>query len=492
MRRGGAVLKRLLGPRGEIGAALGLALLLAAPLVAQEQRAVEFRFDGQVASVPRHGSRVELLPVLRLIGAEAVYSPAAGTYGVGLGDREVQFALDRQTVLANGTLLELGEKPVPSPGGVAASVDFLDRAILAPLGFHLEAVAGGYRVATGGEVLEPVTVRPAAADFGSTTTLVLALGRATRVEVVAEPSARAVVRFDDAAPQLDPTVTLRSPRVRALLASGRELKVELPKGVGLLSWHALADPPRVILELGQARPVPTPAAQLPPEPVGERAAVAPIVIDPGHGGDDTGAVAAGAPMEKDLVLEIARRLRAALEARGHVVRLTREGDDSRALSDRTAVANRLGARAFVSLHANSSKVASVHGAETYYMSLGQKASDEAAAATASVENQPAGPPPERTELQLILWDLAQTDVLNESARLALSVQTRLNQLLGLADRGVKQAPFVVLTGATMPAVLVEVGFLSNPAERALLQDPDHQQRLAEAIALGVHEVLGGP
>jgi N-acetylmuramoyl-L-alanine amidase len=142
----------------------------------------------------------------------------------------------------------------------------------------------------------------------------------------------------------------------------------------------------------------------------------------------------------------------------------------------------------VSLHANASTAASVQGAETYYMSLDDSATDEHAAAIAELENV-TGEGGERPDLELILWDLAQAEVLNQSAELALAVQNRLNERLGLKDRGVKQAPFVVLTGATMPAVLVEIGFLSNPAEAKQLESADHQQRLAEALALGIDDFV---
>ena len=223
----------------------------------------------------------------------------------------------------------------------------------------------------------------------------------------------------------------------------------------------------------------------------EIAGPSPIVIDPGHGGDDVGAKGSDGGEEKTVVMAIARRLAAALEARGHAIRLTREGDESRPLTDRTAVANRLDARVFVSLHANASTVPSVHGAETYYMSLDRTATDEAAAQTAAVENRAGRSEERRSPLDLILWDLAQTDVLNESARLALAVQRRLNARLGTTDRGVKQAPFAVLTGATMPAVLIEVGFLSNPTEARLLADPAHQQRIADAIADGIEDFVDG-
>jgi N-acetylmuramoyl-L-alanine amidase len=215
------------------------------------------------------------------------------------------------------------------------------------------------------------------------------------------------------------------------------------------------------------------------------------VIDPGHGGDDTGAVASSGLMEKDLVLQVARQLARKLRARGHTVRLTREGDDSRALTDRTALANRLEAKVFVSLHANASFVTAVSGAETYYMSLDESSTDERAAATADLENRPATQGGQRSALDLILWDLAQAEVLNESAALALRVQRRLNASMGLRDRGVKQAPFVVLTGATMPAILVEVGFLSNPTEAVQLASGAHQQRLAEAIAAGIDDFVRG-
>jgi len=254
--------------------------------------------------------------------------------------------------------------------------------------------------------------------------------------------------------------------------------------VGLLNWHTLADPNRVILEVGAVRPTPTPA----PARVVQRTGPRPIVIDPGHGGTDLGATSNGGSAEKHLVFSIADRLSRVLSERGHTVRLTRSGDEGRALTDRTAMANRMDATVFVSLHANASTVASVSGAETYYMSLDESATDEQALATARLENR-AGEKDRPSGIDLILWDLAQAEVLNESAELALAVQERLNQRLGLRDRGVKQAPFAVLTGATMPAILVEVGFLSNPDEANLLASGEHQQRLAEAIALGIDDFV---
>jgi len=447
---------------------------------------ITFVYGSAVVTAPSLGTRIELLPVLTLIGAQAGLSPAAGTYLVAHGDHVIQLSPGRRYVLIDSHLERFNDYPVMSPLGIAATPKFLDKAILDPLDLHLELMQGGYRIAPGGRFADPVGVRAAVADFASTTTLVLTLERDTPVRVEAQTGEGVVVHFEDATPQLDPTLPIRSRRVKQIEGLDQDLDVSLDKSVGLLSSHILADPPRVILELGQVKVVPTPApVQLRPE-----LSDPPIVIDPGHGGDDIGATSRNDLKEKDLVLAIARRLERELSRRGHTVRLTRSGDEARALTDRTALANRLEAKVFVSLHANASTVSSVRGAETYYMSLDSSATDEAAAATADVENSVASES-NHTGLDLILWDLAQAEVLNESAGLALAIQQRLNQLMGLRDRGVKQAPFVILTGATMPAVLVEIGFLSNPNEAHRLGQAEHQQLIAEALASGIEEFLRG-
>jgi len=449
-------------------------------------RTIEFHFEERAIVVPLFGQRVEVIPIFELMGAEAQYSLSAGTFGVVFEGNVIQFAIDHKVLLVNGTLQEARETPVASPDGVAVSLGYLERYLLSPMGFHLETIPQGFRIERGARFASPVTVRPAAADFGVTTTLVLTLNRVEDVEVVETEAGKLVVRFDDASPQLDSSMPFKSRRVRSLTTVAQTIEIKLAKGVGLLSWHTLEGPPRVTMELGPARPTPTPEPIQAPlvRTTGPR----PIVIDPGHGGDDIGAESGSGLMEKEITLSVARRLARVLEARGYRVRLTRDGDQSRALTDRTALANRLDALAFVSLHANAFTASSVSGAETYYMSI-DEASDADAAAIANLENQAGAPSDQQSPLDLILWDLAQTEVLNESAQLALTVQQRLNSQVGGRDRGVRQAPFVVLTGATMPAILVEVGFLSNSSEADRLAQPDHQQRLAEAIAAGIEDFV---
>lgn len=465
--------------------ALLIAALLAPLPAAAQGGAVTFEFQGRTVSAPRFGTKIEVMPVLTLLGAQAAFSPAAGTYGVQYNDHMIQFAPGQRHVLVDDQLEEVPDAPEASPGGVAVSVAFLERVLLSPLGFHLENTAEGYRIAEGARFPDVVGVRVAAADFGTTTTLVMTLSRAAKAEVKDGAPGAAVVHFANATPQIDTTFPLRSRRVQGVTTSKQDLTLTLAEGVAVLSWHALDAPPRIIMELGKRPPTPTPAPLL----SRQKRAMPLVVIDPGHGGDDTGAESAVGMMEKDLTLSVAELLAKDLMARGYAVRLTRNGDQTRALTDRTALANRLDATAFISLHANASRATSARGAETYYMSL-DKASDEDAEAAARLENAAHGASAKGgSKLDLILWDMAQAEVLNESARLALDVQRQLNTLLNLPDRGVKQAPFVVLKGATMPAVLVEVGFLSNVAEAKQLADSSYQQRLAAAIASGIEEYL---
>jgi N-acetylmuramoyl-L-alanine amidase len=216
-----------------------------------------------------------------------------------------------------------------------------------------------------------------------------------------------------------------------------------------------------------------------------------VVIDPGHGGDQDGALSPRGVKEKDVVLQIARRLRPRLEQLGAKVVLTRTGDIAVPLTTRAAVANGLKADLFVSIHLNSMATAEGRrtsaGVETYFLSA--DASDASAAAAAARENADrlAGEPiPDPGDpVAGILQDLEQTAALAGSSRLAYALHERLVAGLGAEDRGVKQAPFYVLAGARMPAVLLEVGFISNAVEAGKLTGAAHQERIAAAIAAGV-------
>ena len=211
-----------------------------------------------------------------------------------------------------------------------------------------------------------------------------------------------------------------------------------------------------------------------------------VVIDPGHGGSDPGAGSRTgddpASFEKNLTLELARQLEDRLPRALNVrVVLTRTSDATLSLDDRSALANQYKGDLFISLHLNSSPNTSARGAETYFSSF--EASDAEAMRTAEAENKSDGDP--LYELQLMLWDLAQSRYLGQSQRFASLVQAELNDSLGLRNRGVKQAPFRVLLGAAMPAVLVEFGFLSNPSEQERLRTAEYRDKLVESLVRAV-------
>lgn len=219
-----------------------------------------------------------------------------------------------------------------------------------------------------------------------------------------------------------------------------------------------------------------------------------VVIDPGHGGGQAGAQGLKGLQEKQLALQLARRLEARLTAAGVRVTLTRTQDADVPLSTRVALANQQAPDLFVSLHANSMPTRSLRarteGIETYFLSAA--ASGEAARRTAARENAEA--PTRRSAggqdtLTRILADLVRTEAHVDASRLAYAVHPRLIAATQAFDRGVQQAPFFVLTGVEAPAILVEVGFISHPEEGARLATAAYQERLAGALAQGVQAFL---
>lgn len=215
-----------------------------------------------------------------------------------------------------------------------------------------------------------------------------------------------------------------------------------------------------------------------------------IVVDPGHGGDDEGAVGPDGTLEKDVTLEVAKRLSAELrEKLGAKVYLTRSGDQALSLEERNAIAVTKKADLFISIHANASRDAEASGVETYFLN---NASDEAAGRLAARENKSAMK--KLPEVEHIISTMLQNYDAAESKVLADSVQERLSKKLKrshgqMRDRGVRSALFYVLVGAKCPAILVETAFISNPREEKLLTDDTFQRDAAQAIADGVKNYL---
>jgi N-acetylmuramoyl-L-alanine amidase len=255
-------------------------------------------------------------------------------------------------------------------------------------------------------------------------------------------------------------------------------------------------PPPVVIPLPKTAAVEKVEERVKPE---EKARTAPkpvpgkvrrIVVDPGHGGHDPGAIGQRGTNEKDVVLELGLRLARKLrDELGLDVVMTRSSDVFLELQERTGIANQVGADLFVSIHANAALNRSAAGIETYYLNL---AKTEKAAQLAAKEN---GTSLEKVSLlQAVLFDLMANYKLNDSAHLADEVQKALYRKVsgsyqGVKNLGVKQGPFYVLVGATMPSILVETAFLSNDREEERLNDPLYQDATAEGILEGVRAYI---
>jgi len=217
-----------------------------------------------------------------------------------------------------------------------------------------------------------------------------------------------------------------------------------------------------------------------------------IVIDPGHGGKDPGAIGPGGLKEKDLTLDIALRLARLIKlTTPYRVVLTRDRDVFLPLEERTAIANRENADLFISIHINASKRSNMKGIETYLLDF---TSDREAISLAAREN--LVPRNRMDELRIILQDLMLTSKIKESFTLARTIQTSLVKYLkdryrGIIDLGVKRGPFYVLFGAQMPSILVELFFLSNDQDRAHLLDTSYRERIAQALLAGINHYSWG-
>ena len=284
--------------------------------------------------------------------------------------------------------------------------------------------------------------------------------------------------------------TFDDPYVAKAAFTGNDLRILLTSPDVVGDAYRLDNPFRIVLDLRKgAAPAP---GVVPPtvvtRPV-EQPGIHTIVIDPGHGGTQVGAIGPAGLMEKDATMALCRKLADALSAKLHArVILTRTDDSLVSLDQRTAIANQYKADLFLSVHMNAAVVKGAKGSETYFLSL--EASDELAKRAADVENaapKAAGASGGANEgdLKLILWDLAQQSYLNESSRFAQDVQEEMNRISGITNRGVKQAPFKVLVGATMPAALVEVAFITNPDEEARIKSEDFQNTVVDALTTAV-------
>jgi N-acetylmuramoyl-L-alanine amidase len=352
-----------------------------------------------------------------------------------------------------------------------------------------------WAIGTAAFAADPIPVKVATDTSGASTRVVMTFAKKVACAVVED--AGHVKISCDAAIVADPeTGTLDDAMLQSFGPEGdRTIVLTTGRGYQRVDTFALKNPTRLVIDLQGTR-----TAKAGAGPALRQKALPVIVLDPGHGGVETGATGPSGLREKDLTLDLARRLRTVLERQGATVVLTRDEDRVLPLDDRTAIANHNRAVLFISIHLNASKRKTAVGAETYF--LATAATDDEARTLAGLENKAYEPPdaaapptpgsPPGHALELILWDMAQNSFLVESSRLAEAVQTELNTATGVRDRGVRQAPFRVLMGATMPALLIEAGFISNPEEEARFKDDAYKDKVVEAIARAVASITARP
>jgi N-acetylmuramoyl-L-alanine amidase len=206
-----------------------------------------------------------------------------------------------------------------------------------------------------------------------------------------------------------------------------------------------------------------------------------MVLDAGHGGEDVGARGPGGTEEKQITLDVARRLRSTLEARlGIRVILTRDDDRVMSLDDRAAVANNSKADLFLSLHANASPVSSVRGAEVFHLLLDREGDEALRNAATSAVSLPVLGGATRS-IDVIRWDLAQARHVEASTAFGSMLEEDLRATAKISVRPRHEAPLRVLTSVNMPAALIEMGYLTNPDEERMIRGEDYQSAFVQGI-----------
>lgn len=453
----------------------------------------------------REGSRV--LPIVPVNNQEYVpLDEVANTFGLTLkedrlaggitvagGSRTLIVTPDQPVVSVAGRLVSLGAPPIRQGNRWLVPLDFLQRAVGPLLENRIEVRRASRLVIVGDLRVPRVNVRVEPSANGVTANFDISPSTPTQVST---EGGRVIVNFEADALDLQTPPTLPAQEfLQAVQPGDSPSSVRLVTGSRFGVHRATTSQPdassaRLSIDLMPAgadapappttpAPAPTPA---PTDPVPLPAPVAglrTVVIDPGHGGEESGARGAGGAIEKDITLQVARRLRTMIEGRlGLRVFLTREDDRRMSLDDRSAYANSQKADAFISIHVNAALHPAMRGAEVYYLSIDQSAADAGGSDTSDV--LPAIGGGTRT-IDVLLWESAQARYLEQSSRLANLAEQSLRGRVEMSPRAVQQAPFRVLVGATMPAVLVEIGYLSNPEQEKALSSGAYQDQVAQSL-----------
>jgi N-acetylmuramoyl-L-alanine amidase len=433
----------------------------------------------------------------RLFGVTVREDAQAGAITVTSGAQTIVLSPQQPLASISGRMISLPAAPARDGRTWFVPVDFVSRA-LAPVATSRIELRKPSRLVLLGDIRMP-RIATRVEPQGSITRVTLDVAPATP-HTVSQDGQRLVVRFDadslDAdlrgGPATDAFQNIHfgdTPQTIVIdlgprFASFRAADQPAPAGGGtriaidLMAQTEAAAPQPVT----PGQPVPPPNPEGPPPlldlpPAGGLRA---IVIDPGHGGDDIGAKGAQGALEKTVTLSVARRLKAALEARlGVRVLLTREGDQAVPSDQRAALANNNKADLFVSLHANASVRPGVSGAEVFYLAF-EPSEPGSRPSQGGRETLPVLGGGSR-DIDITPWQTAQVGHLDQSTALARVMEAALRERIAMSPRALQQAPFRVLVGANMPAVLVEMGFLTNPQQEQQLQSDEYQNAVTQAL-----------
>ena len=434
----------------------------------------------------------------RIFGLTYREDAIAGGLTVTVRGQSILLSPAQELVSVAGRLVSLPSPPAKEGSAWFVPVDFVSRALAPVAGVRLE-LRKASRLILSGDIRVPRIAGRIESQGPSLARLTLDVAPATPHSVTQDGN-RLVIRFEADLLDVALPATTAPDLVQNVRAEGTAVILDL--GPRFASFRA-SDLPgdrgatRIVIEV-VAQTTEAPVAPAPPTTeapplleLSPSGGLRSVVVDAGHGGAEEGARGPDGINEKNVTMAVARRLKAALEARlGVRVILTRDGDTAVALDQRASVANNNKADLFISLHANASVRPSVAGAEVFYLSLDEYGEEALRAAAAPHETLPVLGGGSR-DIEVVQWQLAQARHITESAALARSVENALRGRVAMSPRALQQAPFRVLVGANMPAVLVEMGFLSNPGQARQLASDQFQNDIVQALVDGIVQFRDG-
>jgi N-acetylmuramoyl-L-alanine amidase len=426
----------------------------------------------------------------RLFGFTAREDTIAGGLTIAIRGQTIVLSPGQELASVAGRLVSLPAPPARDGRAWFVPVDFVNRALAPVAGTRID-LRKPTRLVIVGDVRVP-RIAGRIDMQGPVARLTLDVAPATPHTVTHEGN-RLMVRFEADLLDVSLPSTVAPELVQNVRVEGNAA-IAVDLGPRFASFKT-SDLPgdrgggRLVIDVAAATtdtaqpPQPTPPPQeMPPLlEVSPTTGLRSVVVDAGHGGAEEGARGPGGTVEKTVTLGVARRLKAALEGRlGVRVILTRDGDATVGLDQRAAVANNNKADLFISLHANASVRSSATGAEVFYLSLDEYGEEAARAAASPGETLPVFGGGSR-EIDVVPWRLAQARHIGNSAVLARAVEAALRGRIAMSSRALQQAPFRVLVGANMPAVLVEMGFMTNPAQEKQLSSDEYQNAVAQSL-----------